>query len=435
LPLADHPILPIIFLIPFISACNFQVLKTSFPTVLSDKNHQESLISGQWNLLGPTKVKGFCSEHRKTRVRNLQKSLFMAFDLKPLTNEIIHKMNYEPHTLWIVKLDEEVFGPFEIESLKHYAAENEHQFETALASRMDTNDWQPFFSYAHFLSIADHLQTERQGLEKYWILNQGQKAGPLSRLDIDKKFELGILSMTDLVSVDDGHTWLKFFSHAVFNPNNNEVQTLPVAPLESTFQRAAEDFNEIMDHEEKTDTHKGLAALTHMSHNRGKLSFNLEEMDLKSLDETEISRTLKWAIPTAVAGIFIILGAFILSPSNETASNDEEKTNLPSTGQSSRKEMNAQERSPASYRPLNQQSAGLNNTPAIHENEYPSHVETHFNEPDSNNEIEKNPPHEPQENSLESNTGAENETLDQVMGADAPEIAPEQPVVEESGDF
>jgi hypothetical protein len=81
----------------------------------------------------------------KIRVRNLQKSLFMAFDLKPLTNEIIHKMNYGPHTLWIVKLDDEVFGPFEIESLKHYAAENEHQFETALASRMDTMTGSHFF--------------------------------------------------------------------------------------------------------------------------------------------------------------------------------------------------------------------------------------------------------------------------------------------------
>ena len=49
--------------------------------------------------------------------------------------------------------------------------------------------------------------------------------------------------------------------------------------------------------------------------------------------------------------------------------------------------------------------------------------------------MDNNPPPEPQENSLVSNTGAENETLDQVMGADAPEIAPEQPVVEESGDF
>ncbi len=374
----------------------------------------------------------------KIRVRNLQKSLFMAFDLKPLTKEIIHKMNYGPHTLWIVKLDDEVFGPFEIESLKDYAAENEHQFETALASRMDTNDWQPFFSYAHFLSIADHLQAERQGLEKYWILNQGQKAGPLSRLDIEKKFELGILSMTDLVSVDDGHTWLKFFSNAVFNPNNNEVQTLPVAPLESTFQRDAGALNEIMDHEEKNDTYKGLAALTHMSHNKDKRSLNLEEMDLKSLDETEMSRTLKWAIPisaVAVAGIFIIVGAFILPLSNETASIDEEKTNLPSTVQPSSITRRTQERSPASYRPLNQQSAGLTNAPAIHENEYPSHVETHFNEPDSNNEIENNPPPESQENSLVSNTGVENETLDQVMGEVPPEIVPEQPVVEESGDF
>lgn len=366
----------------------------------------------------------------------------MAFDLKPLTSEIIHKMDYEQHSLWIVKLNDEIYGPFEVESLKHYAIENEQLLEHALASRMDTNDWQPFFSHAHFLSIPEHANAEAPIIEKYWIMNYGQKVGPLSRLDIDKKIELGILAMTDLVSVDDGNTWLKFFSHGIFNPNSGDIGAPPNAPLESSFKRAKEDLQEIMDNQERTGSHIGLAALTYLGQSKGKLILNLEEMDLKSLNETEVSRSLKWAIPSAVAGVavLVVMGSFIFSPSTDVASTDDNKIKVSKVKSKTFKKNTEHQRSPASYRPLNNQRSALTRAPVIPENEYPSHVETHYNEPDTNMdqaiEADHNVPPEPQEHSLVSNSGPENETLDQVMGGDAPaEIPPEQAVAEPASDF
>lgn len=360
----------------------------------------------------------------------------MAFDLKPLTSEIIHKMNYAPHSLWIVKLNDEIFGPFEVESLKHYAIENEQLFEHALATRMDTNDWQPFFSYAQFHPIAEHDHDDAPVIEKYWIMNFGQKTGPLSRQDIDKKIELGILSMTDLVSVDDGETWLKFFSHGLFNPQSDSISSPPMAPLESSFQRAKEDLQEIMDNQERTGTHIGLAALTYLGQSKGKRVLNLEEMDLKSLNETEISRSLKWAVPSAVAGLAVLamVGNFLFSSSSSDMVATDEKTETKVVKNNPVRKNTYKERSPASYKPLNQQRSALTNVPVVQENEYPSHIETHYNEPDPNTdqalEAELNPPPEPQEHSLVSNTGPENETLDQAMGADPaiPEVPPEQPV-------
>lgn len=365
----------------------------------------------------------------------------MSIDLKPLSDEVIHKMGYGPHDLWIVKHEEEVFGPFEVESLKHYAIENEQLMQHSFASRMDTNDWQPFFSHAHFQPISDHAKVE----EKYWIMIKGQKAGPLSRLDIDKKMELEILSLSDHVSVDGGETWQKFFNLESFVPQNAVVGAPPMAPLESSFIRAKEDLNDWMDNHERTGSHLGLAALTYLDQHRNKGGLNLEEMDLKSLAETEVSRSLRWAIPSAFAGVgvLVMVGNFILSPSMSTdiGSAKEEKSESigPTKTHTARNPSHMNRRRPASYRPAENQRSALTQAPPMNPNEYPTHVETHYNEPDPMidpvSEAENNPGPEAQEHSLVNNNVPGNETLDQVMAGGEQDPPPEQPVIEEASDF
>jgi len=373
----------------------------------------------------------------------------MAFDLKPLTNEIIHKMEYSTHDLWIVKLDEEVFGPFEVESLKHYATENEKLFEHALASRMDTTEWQPFFTYSHFHPIADHPHFESQTIEKFWILHLGQKVGPYSPNDIHKKMKLGFLTVTDLVSIDDGHTWIKFFNLEVFNSQEGGVESLPITPL--NFQKAKEELIEWMDSIERKGSHLGMAALTYMGQHKdkdkNKAGLKLEEMDLKSLRQTEVSRSLKWAIPCAVAGLIVcvMVGSYIFSPStSDTAEIGDDNSESLSSVAANPTDKNAarnNRRKPASHQPLNPRSA-LTSAPTMNHNDYQPQVETHYNEPDpadqmfanDQNSGDQNPPPEPQEHSIVNNTQP-NETLDQAMGGAEPEPPAEQPVVEEISDF
>ena len=363
----------------------------------------------------------------------------MAFDLKPLSNEIIHKMNYAPHDLWIVKIADELFGPFEVESLKHYAMENETELDEAQASRMDTNNWQPFFSHAHFQPITDHSHSETQSIEKFWIIHLGQKAGPVTRRDIEKKIELGILTMVDVISVDDGQSWHKIFTMDSFSAHNTEVTAPPMAPLESSFAKAKEELNHWMDNQDRSGQQADLAALTYLGQHKENVSLKLEEMDLKSLAETEVSRSLKWAIPAAVAGvgIFVMMGSFMLSTTNEMPSVSDEKPEiiLPKTNThtASRENYPNQQRRPSSYQPI--QRSGLTARPA-YQNEYPTQVETHYNEPDPmidpSSEAENRPE---QENSLVSNNVPGNETLDQAMGGDPSDAPPEQPVIEEASDF
>lgn len=376
----------------------------------------------------------------------------MTLDLKPLTKEVIQKMGWAPHDLWLVKLNDEIYGPFEVESLKDYASENEAVFEKAMASRMDVSDWHPFYSHAHFSTIA-HSTTEekKEDQVKYWILLLGHKAGPLTFMDISKKLELEIISLSDLVSTDEGHTWKKFYQLEAFNQHQGSDE-LPMAPLESSFQRARDELDDWMDTHDRTDSKINLAAMAFLGHSQNKTMLNLDEIDLKSLEQTEVSRSLKWAAPTAVAVMvcFVVLGNFLLSPSTDTDladASDKPEVIMPkrTTHKASRSRPNnahVPERAPSSYQPMpRHERSGLTNAPVIHSEPY-RREEPQYNEPDPMidpiSEAEQNPPAEPQEHSLVNNQlphdqGQPGESLDQAMNGGEQPL--EAPVIEEAADF
>lgn len=370
----------------------------------------------------------------------------MAIFLKPLTDEVIESMGFTSSDLWLVKIGDEVFGPFETASLHDYAAENYHEFVQAEASMEEPQEWKPFFNHPQF-----HMKmpepTEVVVEERYWLLNQGQKTGPFPRMAIDKKLEMGILSLNDMVSVDEGHTWNKFYHVEIFNPEGSGggVDALPMPPLESAFARAKEELHERMDAHERTGSHAGLASLVYLGNKSDKPTLNLDEIDLKSLQETEVSRSLKWAIPSAVAGVGVLvaLGNFILTPGTQEVVEVQEKSEvimppLPRSTASVPTPTNRPRRNPASYMPQPLQRSGLTNIPPVHYNEYQnSHVERHEPEPDPMidpaSEAEIQPV--PQEHSLVQNQGG-GESLDGVMsGGQDIEPQPEAPVIEEAGDF
>lgn len=131
--------------------------------------------------------------------------------LKPLTKEYIQEMGIPCHELWVVKIGEESFGPFDTDSLREYAALHEELFDDALASRLENNNLLPFFGHAPFQRRTPQIVKDKQHTGPYWIIEQGLKTGPASKEDIQFKVQEGILGMTDLISTDDGHTWCKIF--------------------------------------------------------------------------------------------------------------------------------------------------------------------------------------------------------------------------------
>ena len=370
-----------------------------------------------------------------------------TLDLKPLTKETIDKMGFNNHDLWMVKIDEELFGPFESQSLKHYASENDKVFDQAQASRLDTNDFHPFWTHAIFQRRTPESLSKENHEGPFWTLDNGQKHGPFSFHDIDKKIEMGLLVMTDHLSSDNGDSWKKLFEFSGFDRRTHTANELPEAPSEQSFQKAK---ILLLDKLERPhlNTQVELAELAHQGRMEAKvLTLKLDEMTMSNLKSTEVSDSLKWAVPGAAAVFMALMvgGYMLLNPSSEMGNvelvaEQEAPPRLsnpisPPVGEIPAQNSGAQitQRRPASIPTFNSPRR-----PVI-TSRFPTRVETHMRDRDQEEPVEPQEmpeQHEPppaQEHSLVGNdNNNQGESLDAAMNG---VVQPAEPVVEEVSDF
>lgn len=372
--------------------------------------------------------------------------MVQGIDLKPLTEETISEMGYNSHDLWLVKIGNITFGPYETESLKHYVGDNEHLFEEAHASRMDNVEWQPFWEHTVFQRRK--VQAVGEAHEgPFWLMDNGLKIGPLSFRDIDKKIEMGLLGMTDHISVDDGHHWKKIYQIEGFDRRTYSPDELPVAPLESSFQKAKLALVEKMDqpHVHVSDE---LADMAYSGIQQAKvIEFKIDEMTLETNRSTEMASSLKWAVPTAAAVVMALMttGYFMFSTDDEATIAADESSEKPFYQASAGA---ARKTSPRGFVPSSSArtpaSVSYGQTPqnSYNDSRYPTQMDMHENY--------ESPPEErdpldgpvtdveqaPVEHSLVGNDNNPNpagESLDAAMnGISQPA---EQPIVEEASDF
>lgn len=365
-----------------------------------------------------------------------------AIDLQPLSDETIAQMGYQGSDLWLVRIDSIVFGPYETESLKHYVHDNEHLFENAQASRMDDPKMQPFWNHAIFQRRAPQVVKTEQHAGPFWLMQAGLKVGPLSFHDIDKKIEMNILGMTDHISIDDGETWIKIFEIDGFDRRTHAPDELPVAPLESSFQKAKLALVEKLE-TPHANTVDELAEMAHVAHKEARvIQFKIEELTLKAEKKTEVSDGIKWMMPTAAAIILTIATTGYMMFTDEGEPNPEVAEVQVEQNSKTQKRRSAprgivpgSERKPASvgYTQPAQPSSYSNDS------RYPTHIETH-DEFQQDHQIERDPldgpvtdaEQQPQEHSLVGNDANGDVSLDAAMNG---VNQPSEPIVEEASDF
>jgi hypothetical protein len=393
-------------------------------------------------------------------------------ELKPLSEEAIQEMGYSSQDLWMIKLDDEILGPYEEESLKHYSHENEKMFLRAYATHREMSDWKPFFSHPQFKSLA---QVENPSEVKFWILQQGQKVGPFSYEEIQKKIELGSLLMVDLISHDEGESWKKIFQTHEFQITEHEGLPLPSPPLEASFQRSRQEIVEKYYGEHHDTPLEGVGGLAFIT-TKDKLILKLEDVDMKSLEHPSIGLPELWGWPKLMAsvGALALVGYFLLFrpysqdllvdedpiPQEQGQSLAETSGSFDSTEakpfmapQNSQRitspttpfqspTSKSRARAPSSFNGSN-----LPGPSRRQETFAPTRIETHQHMPQEESYTEApearaddTPEREaPQEHSLLSQSPEEGETLDNVMGMGQENSAPQPeaavPVVEEVSDF
>jgi hypothetical protein len=255
-------------------------------------------------------------------------------DLKPLSEEIIKQMGYSESNLWLIKIGSVVFGPFETQTLKHYLKDNEHLFEKAEASQVNDGKWKPFWNYTEFerrkLQVITRVNSEHYD-GPFWIIESGLKTGTFTFKEIDKKIEIGLIGMTDHISIDNGNNWIKVYQIKEFDRRMRTPEELPEVPIESTFY-SCENNSDKKNKPDHQRTITELADLTWQGIQEERTAkFNLEEMNWKK-DHSKFNILMKWAVPSFILtslgfGITSLILFSSLNDKTEVANNDfESKT-------------------------------------------------------------------------------------------------------------
>jgi hypothetical protein len=374
-----------------------------------------------------------------------------VFDLKPLTAKTIEELKLRPEQLWEIKIDENIYGPFETLQLKHYSKENRSTMLKALVSPMSVDDWRPFFEVRDFLH-----ETKTHG--PYWILTHGQKSSPLPKEEVAKRIELGTITRHDEISEDEGRHWHRISNHPEFEPHFTTGTSLPQSPQEASFNRAKIHVLEKLEAKVHNSDHgESIASLAHVSlvTKEKTKTLNIENLPLERGD----SQSSFWEnhkphffVALSVAAIALY---FVWSPSQTTAPEIADATSGEEVKEKSpvkRSKKDSWSRSPANYDSGNNYDrSGVTQQPNV-DDSYPTVIETHQedqNYPDPSAEADQVAEIEDQEEKGEGQPGQkpreadrdpaqEGESLDGTMnneGQEQPNPAVDQPVVEEVSDF
>jgi hypothetical protein len=385
-----------------------------------------------------------------------------SIDLKPVSDETIEEMGYSTQDLWFVKHEATIYGPFETLSLKHYAAENSALFIDAFACISDSQTWTPFFEIEGFEPPQKVNYDHSEG--PFWVLVDGQKSAPLSKHDLQKKIEMNIIAKTDLYSADEGHTWHKIYEIPEFD-HRHEPDQLPAAPGEKSFQKAKLELVDKIEHSHGQSQQDGLASLAHLGQKKNEKTvvLKLDEITINAVQETDVSRSLKWEIP-AMFGCVLTMGLtgwYIFSPksdaplaevSEEIVESDQKpEIIMPRIQYQPRvvEEQNVQQempiRRPASVAPMRgHERSALTRTRSMPQSEFPTHMETHGDPQDRDvdpRDVDQSPQRAPREEPAnlvqQGFPNNDDGSLDMEMNREPANHDPaiDPPVLEEATDF
>lgn len=373
-----------------------------------------------------------------------------GFDLKPLTAETIKDLKLKSDQLWEIKIDENIYGPFESKQLRHYSKENKQLLLRAQVSLMSVDNWRPFFEVREFIHEGDYSGP-------YWMLLHGRKSSPLSVEEIAKRIELGTIKRHDEISEDDGRHWHRISSHPMFEAHFTTGNTLPRLPQEASFQKSREKVLEQLENKASwTEEKESIASLTHVSLARKEKTRTVQVEEIKPVlpkpEKTESfwaqhSKYFYFATPVLAIALYFAFGR--PAPTSQTAAVDGEEKSVTFKGGRKTSGKDRWSRSPAndgsSYddrSPVTQTAPG---------DDYPTVIETHQedNYPDPSAEADQVAEIQDQENSAQENNLVQQqpnrdpaqdggESLDATMNNEAqeqPNPAVDVPVVEEVSDF
>lgn len=171
----------------------------------------------------------------------------VVIELEALSEERIAEEAIEYTELWMIKTkDGQMHGPFDTESIKNYAADNEDPFEDSMAYNLSNETWKSFFKVAKFQRRKPKLVPMQSLMtsDNFIVLFNGEKKGPFTLEQIQKFVDDKKIALNIQVSLDDGESWIKLFEHHAFDRRlKKNAEDLPFVPEGDVFNKSQDEAN------------------------------------------------------------------------------------------------------------------------------------------------------------------------------------------------
>lgn len=222
--------------------------------------------------------------------------------------EITSNVELREH-IFEIKDSEHSLGFISLYDLKAYVFEHEEEAKNYSVKAIDSDEWKNIYEHPFFQRRKPQLVSIETLKEvddiQFYILQKGQKAGPYEKDQLLEMVENREILLTDTVSINGGHVWMKLFQVDGFDRRElRDSDQLPGMPDAEFLNRPSDAVNNIG---ETTDAITSLAFLGNLK--KGKTIERAREVSYQ--DEMskngKTSSIYKWLLVVSVLGIAYFL--------------------------------------------------------------------------------------------------------------------------------
>lgn len=217
--------------------------------------------------------------------------------------EIVKSVERE-HIFEMKDKDDSSLGFIAVYDLKAYVYEHEEEAGEYFVRNIDSSEWSAVFSHPFFQRRRPQL-VPLSGLaqdsdQQYYILKNGQKAGPYEKFELLSMLEEKEILLTDMVTTNAGHTWMKLFQVENFDRRVlKESDQLPGVPTQAVMN-SSEAVNTNMP---ETDAISSLAYLSNVKRGKSVERDKVETFRTDATVQSNSSSLYKWLLVGSILGI------------------------------------------------------------------------------------------------------------------------------------
>lgn len=228
--------------------------------------------------------------------KNLQDSLESLAELTAI--------GIDPKNIFEIKYEQTILGFITSVDIKANFSHNENEAKRYFIRNSEQNLWQNLYETDFIQKRKTQLVVEvieaSDDLD-FFLLQNGKKIGPYTKMQLKEMCKNKEILLTDMVSFNGGHLWVKLFQIEGFNRRESKLnQNLPNSPELSLIEKPVDSAHTL---EAVNDAITSLAFLGHLKKGNDKDQKYQEELHSKA----EATTIYKWMLVLSIVGIFYFI--------------------------------------------------------------------------------------------------------------------------------